>query len=116
MAEDEPDVNHLDDRGGGQTLHLTDEDGGHHQHCGQVYTQGCLKKEGLEEGSGKGYSCQKNGREIGGHHLTCDLSFHQNFHPYPFFAFNKGCFDEVPFDNSKEYHIHFLAHNYLARD
>ena len=54
LAEDEPDVDHLDVRGGGQALHLADEDGGHHQHCGQVHTQGCLKEEGLEEGGGKG--------------------------------------------------------------
>ena len=34
LAEDEPDVNHLDVRGGGQALHLADEDRGHHQHGG----------------------------------------------------------------------------------
>ena len=38
LAEDEPDVNHLDVGGGGQALHLADEDGGHHQHGGQVHT------------------------------------------------------------------------------
>ena len=54
LAEDEPDVDHLDVRGGGQTLHLADEDGGHHQHSGQVHAQGCLKEEWLEEGGGKG--------------------------------------------------------------
>ena len=32
LAENEPDVDHLDVRGGGQTLHLAD---GHHQHCCQ---------------------------------------------------------------------------------
>merc|ERR1719209_1822822 len=45
LAEDEPDVNHLDVRGGGQALHLADEDGSHHQHGGQVHAQGCLKEE-----------------------------------------------------------------------
>ena len=30
LAENEPDVDHLDVRGGGQALHLADEDGGHH--------------------------------------------------------------------------------------
>ena len=54
LAEDKPDVNHLDVRGGGQALHLADEDGGHHQHGGQVHAQGRLKEEGLEEGGGKG--------------------------------------------------------------
>ena len=53
LAEDEPDVDHLDVRCGGQALHLADEDGGHHQHGGQVHTQGCLKEERLEEGCGK---------------------------------------------------------------
>ena len=38
--EDEPDVNHLDVRGGGQALHLADEGGGHHQYGGQVHIQG----------------------------------------------------------------------------
>ena len=37
LAEDEPQVDHLDVRGGGQALHLADEDGGHHQHGGQVH-------------------------------------------------------------------------------
>ena len=50
LAEDEPDVNHLDVRGWGQALHLADEDGGHHQHGGQVHTQGCIKEERLDKG------------------------------------------------------------------
>ena len=54
LAEDEPDVNHLDVRGGGQALHLADKDGGQHQHGGQVHTQSRLKEKGLEEGGGKG--------------------------------------------------------------
>ena len=54
LAKDEPDVNHLDVGGGGQALHLADEDGGHHQHGGQVHTQSCLEEEGFEEGGGKG--------------------------------------------------------------
>ena len=33
LAEDEPVVDHLGGRGGGQALHLADEDRGHHQHC-----------------------------------------------------------------------------------
>ena len=86
LAEDQPDVNHLDVRGGGQALHLADEDGGHHQHCGQVHTQGCLKEEGLEEGGGKGDCSQKEGREVGGHHLACDLPLQNNFHTYALLA------------------------------
>ena len=57
LAEDEPTVNHLDVGGGGQALHLADEDRGHHQHRCQVHTQGGLEEEGLEEGGGKG-DCQ----------------------------------------------------------
>ena len=33
LAENEPDVDHLDVGGGGQALHLADEDRRHHQHC-----------------------------------------------------------------------------------
>ena len=53
LAEDQPDVDHFDIGGGRQYLHVADEDGGHHQHGGQVHTQGCLKEKGLEEGGGK---------------------------------------------------------------
>ena len=73
MAKDQPDVNHLDVGGGGKAFHLAHEDGGHHQHGGQVHAQGRLKEERLEEGGGKGDCSQKNGREVGGHHLACDL-------------------------------------------
>ena len=34
QAEDQPDVDHLHVRGGGQLLYLGGEDGGHHQHNG----------------------------------------------------------------------------------
>ena len=81
-----PDVNHLDVRGGGQALHLADEDGGHHQHGGQVHTQGRLKEERLEEGGGKGDCSQKKGREVGGHHLACDLPLQNNAHAYALFT------------------------------
>ena len=60
LTENQPDVDHLDVRGGGQALHLADEDGGHHQHGGQVHAQGCFKEEGLEESGGKGDSSEKN--------------------------------------------------------
>ena len=36
QAEDQPDVDHLHVRGGGQLLYLAGKDGGHHQHYGQV--------------------------------------------------------------------------------
>ena len=53
LAKYEPDVDHLDVRGGGQTLHFTHKDSGHYQHGGQVHTQSSLKEERLEEGGGK---------------------------------------------------------------
>ena len=101
LAEDEPAVDHLDIGGGGQALHLADEDGGHHQHGGQVHAQGCLKEEGLEEGGGKGDHCEEKGRKVSGHHLACDLSFHHNFHSYTILAVPKCCFFQTPFDIGK---------------
>ena len=80
LAEDEPDVNHLDVGGGGQALHLADEYGGHHEHRGQVNTQGCLKEERLKEGGGVGDHHEEEGGEVGGHHLTHDLPPHTNHH------------------------------------
>ena len=50
MAEDEPAVDHLDIGGGGLALHLADEDGGHHEHGGEVHAQCRLKEERLEAG------------------------------------------------------------------
>ena len=86
LAEDEPDVNHPDVRGGGQALHLADKDGGHHKHGGQVHAQGRLEEERLEEGGSKGDCSQKKGREVGGHHLACDLPLHHNNHAEAVFA------------------------------
>ena len=74
MAKDQPDVDHLDVRGGGQALHLADEDGGRYQHGGQVHAQGCLKEEGLEEGGGIGDHHEEDGGEICGHHLASKSS------------------------------------------
>ena len=66
LAEYQPEVDHLGVGGEGQLLHYTDEDGGHHQHGGQVHTQGGLKEERLEEGGGKGDHEEQEGREEGG--------------------------------------------------
>ena len=78
LAKNKPAVNHSDFWGGGQALHLADEDCGHHQHGRQVHAQGSLEEEGLEEGGGKGDCQQKEGREVGGHYLTDKLSLHHN--------------------------------------
>merc|ERR1712126_67048 len=80
LTKDQPDVDHLDIRGGGQALHLAHEDGGHHQHGGQVHTQGCLKEERLEENGGKGDCCQKKCGEICCHQLTHYLPFQNHYH------------------------------------
>ena len=76
LAEDKPQVDHLDVGGGGQALHLADEDRRHHQHGRQVHTQGGLKEEGLEEGGGECDSQQKEGGKVCCHQLTCDLPTH----------------------------------------
>ena len=60
LTEDKPDVNHLDVRGGGQTLHLADEDGGHHQHGGQVHRHRGFKVERSKEGGGVGDKDQED--------------------------------------------------------
>ena len=114
MAKDQPDVNHLDVRGGGQALHLAHEDGGHHQHGGQVHTQGCLKEERLEEGGGKGDRCQKKGRKIGGHHLACNLSLHNNTHAKAIAVVFRDFFGQIPSSYSKDRHVMDLGHNQLV--
>ena len=53
---------------------------GHHQHGGQVDTQGCLKEDGLEEGGGVSDHHEEERGEVGGHHLAQDLSLHINCH------------------------------------
>ena len=116
LAKDEPDVNHLDVGGGGQALHLANEDGGHDQHGGQVHAQGCLKEERLEEGGGKGDCSQKKGGEVGGHHLTCDLSLHDNNHAKAIFAIFKGFGAQVPISNLEDRHVLSLGHNQLVWD
>ena len=80
LTEDQPVVDHLGGRGGGQALYLADEDGGHHQHGGQIHTQGCLKEERLEEGGGVGDHHEEEGGEVSGHHLAQDLPLHLYCH------------------------------------
>ena len=71
QAEDQPDVDHLHVRGGGQLLYLAGEDGGHHQHDGQVHGDGVTKEVFVEEDGGEGDEEQEDGGEEGGHEL-CD--------------------------------------------
>ena len=116
LAEYQPEVDHLWIGGEGQLLHHADEDGRHHQHCCQVHTQGRLEEERLEEGGGKGDCSQKKGREVGGHHLACDLPLHHDNHSYPFLSIFKGGFAQIPVNVLKEDHVQSLAHNHLVRN
>ena len=99
-----------DVRGGGQALHLADEDGGHNQHGGQVHTQGCLEEERLEEGGGKVDCSQKKGREVGGHHLACDLPLHDNDSTYPIFSTFRYLSLPTPTNYVEYWHVQFLDH------
>ena len=74
LAQDQPDVDHLDVRGGGQPLHLANEDGGHHQHVCEVDAQACFEEARLEEGCSKGDCDEKQGWEVSGHQLACYFS------------------------------------------
>ena len=116
VTENQPDVDHLDVRGGGQALHLADEDGRHHQHRCQVHTQGCLKEEGLEEGGGKGDRCEENGGEIRCHQLTCHLSFQNKNHAQCHPVIVMFLLFEIPICYLKYWHIQRLVHMQLVRD
>ena len=74
QAEDQPDVDHLHVRGGGQLLYLAGEDGGHHQHNGQVDSDYISKEVFVKEGGGKCDEEQEDGGEVGGHQLCGHLS------------------------------------------
>ena len=52
LADQEPDVEQLEVGGGGEDLPHVDDDGGQHQHCGQVHTQGSFKEGRFEEHEG----------------------------------------------------------------
>ena len=111
LAEDEPDVNHLNVRCGGQALHLAHEDGGHQKHSGQVHAQGRLKEERLEEGGGEGDGYEKQGGEEGGHQLCRNLPLHHNHHLY---SFSIGLKVKSPVGDSEDWHVHLLPHLHLV--
>ena len=66
QREDQPDIDHLHVRGGGQFLYLAREDGGHHQHDGQVHSNGIGKKFSFKEDGDKCDEEQEGGGEVGG--------------------------------------------------
>ena len=78
LGKNKPHVDHPDVRGGGQALHLADEDGRHDQHGGQVHAEGGLEEEGLEEGGGVGDGDQQKRWKVGRHHLTYGQSINQS--------------------------------------
>ena len=80
QAEDQPDVNHLHVRGGGQLLYLAGEDGGHHQHDGQVHSNGIAKQVFVKEDGDKGDEEQEDGGEVGGQQLCSNLPLQLHGH------------------------------------
>ena len=72
-AEDKPDVDHLDVRGGGQFLYLAHEYGRHHQHDGQVHGDYIAKEVFVKENGGEGDEEQEYGGEVGGQKLCGNL-------------------------------------------
>ena len=112
LAKNKPAVNHSDFWGGGQALHLADEDGRHDQHGRQVHTEGGLEEEGLEECGGKGDGNQQKRWEVGRHHLTGDLSPKHNHHLDPIFLAPL----EFPINDWEANHVSSLGHFQFLRN
>ena len=75
QAEDQPDVDELHVRGGGQLLYLAGEDGGHHQHDGQVHSNDIAEQVLVKEDGDQGDEEQEDGGEVGGQQLCDNLPF-----------------------------------------
>ena len=73
QAEDQPDVDHLHVRSGRQLHNLAGEDGGHHQHDGQVHGDGVAKQALVKEDGDKCDEEQQDGGEVGGQQLCGNL-------------------------------------------
>ena len=78
QAEDEPDVDHLHVRGGGQLLYLAGEDGGHHQHDGQGHSNSITKEISVKEDGDEGDKEQEDGGEVGGQQISSNLPLQLN--------------------------------------
>ena len=85
QAEDQPDVDHLHVRGGGQLLYLAGEDCGHHQHDGEVDSSGVAKQLPIEEDGDEGDEEQEDGGEEGGQQLGGDLPLQDDGHDHKLF-------------------------------
>ena len=79
---DQPDVDHLHVRGGGQLLYLAGEDGGHHQHDGQVHSNVISKEVFVKEGGGEADEEEEDGGEVGGQQLCGNLPLQLYSHRY----------------------------------
>ena len=66
QAEDQPYVNHFHVRGGGQLLYLAGEDGGHHQHDGQVYGNDIAEEIFIKEDGGESDKEKEDSGEVRG--------------------------------------------------
>ena len=90
QAKDQPDVDHLHVRGGGQLLNLAGKDGGHHQHNGQVDRNRVCKEVRLKEDGDEGDEQQEDGGQEGGQQLGGNLPFQQNLHDHKLVRFVQG--------------------------
>ena len=82
QAEDQPYVDHFHVGGGGQLLYLAGEDGGHHQHDGQVNSDDIGKEVSVKEDGDKGDEEQEDGGEVGGQQLSGNLPLQLQGHDH----------------------------------
>ena len=90
QAEDQPDVDHLHVRSGRQLHYLAGEDGGHHQHDGQVHGDGVAKQALVKEDGDKGDEEQEDGGKVGGQQLCGNLPLQHNRHDHQLLALDQG--------------------------
>ena len=105
LAEDQPEVDHLWVGGQGKLLHHADEDGGHHQHGGQVHTEAGLEEEWLEESGGEGDCHEQDGGEVGDQHLAHDLPLEDDDHPHPLLGVALVDQLQLPVSHQEEGHL-----------
>ena len=110
LAEDQPEVDHLWVGGQGKLLHHANEDGGHHQHVGQVDGEGGLEEERLEEGGGEGDHQKQKGRQKSAHHFAQDFSLQNNGHPNALCWIRFISKAQTPFVQFKQSHVPILFH------
>ena len=72
--------------GGGQLHFLAGEDGGHHQHDGQVHSNGIAKQVFAKEDGDKGDEEQEDGGEVGGQQFHGNLPLQYYWHDHQLLA------------------------------